>query len=158
MKKPRIQQGCGVIFWADTGEDRETRFTHWHKACFSPHKTHGLISMKGTPQMRFHPAILGAGALLALSACAPASGPSASADACKTAVRLALAYLPDGLVGEVTEIEAGMSGKAVSCAVTGTHARVMVDATLACPEGTGDLSACTQIDGIHAMDGSRIWP
>lgn len=114
--------------------------------------------MKGLKQMRHHLAILGTGALLGLAGCGGSPGPSAADTACEAAVGLALTRLPDGFVGDISNIEPGLSGKAVSCAVTGTKARIMVDATLTCQETAEDMASCTEIDAIHAMDGSRIWP
>lgn len=101
-------------------------------------------------------------ALLVLAAsCSSEQAPAttSSADlACQAAVELALPLLPENHLGDVQLIRSGQSGPAVSCAVTGTQASVMVDATTHCAGGAEAVRACTQLDGVEAMNGAQLYP
>lgn len=96
---------------------------------------------------------------LTLGACsAELSTKRAALSACEAAVEKAAAVLPDGLVSNVTGIEAGQSGTAVSCAVKAEKAHLMVDATVTCSGNAEALLQCTAIDAVQTMDGQLLYP
>ncbi|WP_084395889.1 hypothetical protein [Henriciella aquimarina] len=96
---------------------------------------------------------------LGLAACGQETGPSQADRACAVAVDLAADLLPEEGLSTVTSIKAGMSGQAVSCAVTTEQTSLMVDATVSCEgDEPQSLESCTVIDGVQRMDGTPIYP
>ena len=88
-------------------------------------------------------------ASVGLAACTAESSVKRTAlTACEAAVLKAATILPDGLMTEVSGIEAGKSGTAVSCAVKSADAHLMIDATITCSGTADDLAACTAIDAV----------
>lgn len=96
---------------------------------------------------------------LIMGACgAKLSSERQALSACEAAVERAASVLPAGLVSNVTSIEAGQSGTAVSCAVQSDEAHLMVDATVTCSGESDDLLQCTAIDAVQTMDGQLLYP
>ena len=94
-----------------------------------------------------------------IAACtAETSAKRTAITACEAAVLKAATVLPDGLVNEVTGIEAGKSGTAVSCAVQSADAHLMIDATITCSGSADELAACTAIDAVQTMEGVFLYP
>ena len=96
---------------------------------------------------------------LLIGACgAELSTKRAALSACEAAVEKAVTVLPEGLVQNISDIEAGQSGTAVSCAVKADSAHIMVDATVKCSGDADTLRACTAIDAVQTMDGQLLYP
>lgn len=107
---------------------------------------------------RFTLAALAAAPLLITACGAKLSGERQAMSSCEAAVERAASVLPEGLVSNVTSIEAGQSGTAVSCAVQSDEAHLMVDATVTCSGDGDDLLDCTAIDAVQTMDGQLLYP
>ena len=92
------------------------------------------------------------------SACAPIATESPADMACAAAVPKALELLPSSVTVQVETIDAGRSGSAVSCKVSGPADSVMIDATASCAGTVEELQYCTTINQISMMDGTIIYP
>lgn len=96
-------------------------------------------------------------ALASLTACGGTTADRSTDAACAMVVTKALELLPDGVRVDVQEIEAGRSGSAVSCSVSGSKTNILVDATVTCRGSANELATCTTIDAIHGMAGEVFY-
>ncbi|MEQ8558951.1 MAG: hypothetical protein RIB03_11595 [Henriciella sp.] len=94
-----------------------------------------------------------------LCACTAEPAPNETAmTACEAALDKAAEILPTDLVSDVTDMEAGQSGTAVSCAVRSDKAHLMIDARITCAGPEVDFAKCTAIEAVQTMDGVSLYP